>query len=55
MIPENKIESVKTALKAAFDTNEFDKIKTIATGLSGALVFRIEEKDKPSAKTKNNF
>ncbi len=47
MIPENKTELVKKALIAAFGTNESDKIKIITTGLSGALVYRIEIKGQP--------
>lgn len=47
MIPENKIELVEKALNTAFNTNRYERIEKITTGLSGALVFRIEVKGQP--------
>src|SRR3954471_12136520 len=46
MIPENKQEAVKKALQSAFGTPKYDDIEQIFTGLSTALVFRIEVKGK---------
>lgn len=47
MIPENRTEAVKNALKSVFGTKEFDEITKITTGLSNALVFRIIVTGKP--------
>ncbi|UBM59668.1 phosphotransferase [Marinilongibacter aquaticus] len=46
MLPENKKGLVKKALQSTFGVSDFDKIEKITTGLSGALVFRMEVKAK---------
>jgi thiamine kinase-like enzyme len=47
MIPENKIEAVKNALKSTFGTTETDDIRRLNAGLSSALVFCITVNGNP--------
>ncbi|GFZ33043.1 hypothetical protein CSC2_35690 [Clostridium zeae] len=47
MIPDNKQNIVKKALKTAFGVDSYDDIKEITIGLSNALTFRIVVKNKP--------
>lgn len=47
MIPDTKQDAVKAALQSTFGTPKYDDIKRLTTGLSNALVFRIEVQGKP--------
>jgi hypothetical protein len=47
MIPEEKQDAVKEALKSTFGVNTYSDIKKLTTGLSNALVARIMVQDKP--------
>jgi thiamine kinase-like enzyme len=47
MIAEEKLDSVKKALKLTFNVPAYTDIRKITTGLSNAQVFRIEVQDKP--------
>lgn len=47
MIPQNKQEAVTRALQSAFGVSEYDSAQLITTGLSSALVIRIEIAEQP--------
>ena len=47
MIPEDKLREVKRVLKTTFGVTTYDDIKELTTGLSNALVLRIEVVGKP--------
>jgi len=47
MIPEDKLIEVKRVLYSTFGVTTYDNIKELTTGLSNALVLRIEVQGKP--------
>ena len=47
MIPENKLNDVKSALQSTFKVSDYDEIKRLTTGLSNANVFRMVVQGKP--------
>jgi hypothetical protein len=47
MIPETKTDAVARALREAFGVTEFEDVRTVSGGMSGAGIFRIVVVGKP--------